>query len=122
MTPLIPFMLQRCLCSLAHPIPPHTPPCWGSPQNSLPLEHHHFVGLYVAQVQLLALLYHIWVLAHQQPANVGEEKAPHGVVGVCICLGEFVVDTMVPDPLVDVILQGKGSRDLGPGLEMIPSK
>lgn len=53
---------------------------------------------------------------------MGEEEAPHSIVRVCICLRELVMDTVVPGPLIDVILQGKMSRNLGLRLEMLPSK
>lgn len=44
------------------------------------------------------------MFANQQPADVGEEKAPFGVVGVCVGLRELVVDAVVPGPLVYVVL------------------
>lgn len=59
------------------------------------------------------------MLAHQQPADVGEEEAPFGVVGVRVGLGELVVDAVVPGPLEYVVLitgemggggGGEGSR------------
>lgn len=71
---------------------------------SPPLEHHHRVGLQVGQVQLLAFFDHVRMLAHQQPADVGEEEPPFGIVGVRVRLGELVVDAVVPGPLKYVVL------------------
>lgn len=60
------------------------------------------------------------MLAHEQPANVGEEEAPHGIVWVCVRFRELVMDTVVPDPLIDVVLQVNRSENLGSGLETLP--
>lgn len=87
----------------------------------LSLESDDGVIQQIGEIQLSSLFYDVFVLAHKQPANVGEEEAPHSIVRVCICLGELVVDTVVPGPLIDVILQGKMSRNLGLRLEMLPS-
>lgn len=86
---------------------------------SPPLEHHHRVGLQVGQVQLPAFFNHVRMLAHQQPANVGEEEPPLGVVGVRIRLGELVVDTVVPGPLKYVVLAaGRGGKEGLRGFQM----
>lgn len=68
------------------------------------LEHHHLVGLQVGQVQLPAFFDDVGMLAHQQPADVGEEEPPFGVVGVRVGLRELVVDAVVPGPLEYVVL------------------
>lgn len=82
---------------------------------SPPLEHHHRVGLQVGQIQLLAFLDHVRVLAQQQPADVGEEEPPFGVVGVCVGLGEPVVDAVVPGPLEYVVLVAGGITRISDG-------
>lgn len=69
------------------------------------LEHDDFICLQVRQLQLLALLDDVGVLAYEQPANVSEEKAPHCIVGVGIRLRVLVVNPVVPRPLVDVVLE-----------------
>lgn len=68
------------------------------------LEHNHRVCLEVLQLQLASLFDDVGMLADQQPADVGEEEAPLSVVGVGVRLRELVVDSVVPGPLVDVIL------------------
>lgn len=55
------------------------------------------------------------MLAHQQPADVGEEEPPFGIVGVRVRLGELVVDAMVPGPLKYVILVMEGGGGTGGG-------
>lgn len=80
---------------------------------SPPLEHHHRVGLQVGQVQLLAFFDHVRMLAHQQPADVGEEEPPFGIVRVRVCLGELVVDAVVPGPLKYVVLVMMGGDRRG---------
>lgn len=55
------------------------------------------------------------MLAHQQPADVGEEEAPFGIVGVRVGLGELVVDAVVPGPLEYVILVTGGTGGEGWG-------
>lgn len=50
------------------------------------------------------------MLANQQPTDVGKEEPPHGIVGVCICLGILVVDAVVPRPLIYVILRTNRQR------------
>lgn len=79
---------------------------------SPPLEHHHGVGLQVGQVQLLAFFDYVGMLAHQQPADVGEEEPSRGVVGVGVSLRELVVDAVVPGPLEYVVLMGGGVQSI----------
>ncbi len=52
----------------------------------LPLKHYNFVGQQVIELQLASFLNDVRVLAHQQPADVREEEAPHGVVRVGVGL------------------------------------
>lgn len=73
-----------------------------------PLKHYHFVRQQVSELQLPAFFYDIWMFAHQQPANVGKEEAPFGVVGVGVCLWVFVVNSVVSSPFKNVILQVEG--------------
>lgn len=54
------------------------------------------------------------MLAHQQPADVGEEEPLFGVVGVRVRLGVLVVDAVVPGPLEYVVLiTGGGGEGRG---------
>lgn len=55
------------------------------------------------------------MLPHQQPADVGEEEPPFGVVGVRVGLGELVVDAVVPGPLEYVVLVTVGEERGGDG-------
>lgn len=57
------------------------------------------------------------MLAHEEPADVGEEEAPAGVVRVRVRLRVLVVHAVVSAPLVDVVLHKKhgGVRGEGPG-------
>lgn len=71
----------------------------------LSLESDNGVIQKISEIQLSSLFYDVFVLAHEQPADVGEEEATAGIVGVCICLRVLVVHTVVSAPLVDVILQ-----------------
>lgn len=68
------------------------------------LEHNHCVRLQVRHVQLLTLLDDVGMFANQQPADVGEEESPLGVVRVRVRLRVLVVGAVVSRPLVDVIL------------------
>lgn len=68
------------------------------------LKHNHFICRQVWQLQFFALFNNIGMFANHQPTNVGEEEPPSGIVGVCVCLGVLVVDTVVPRPLIYVIL------------------
>lgn len=59
----------------------------------------------VAHVDLLPLLNHIGMFPHHQPSNVGEEKAPFGIVWICVRFGKLVVNAMISDPFEYWILQ-----------------
>lgn len=71
----------------------------------LSLELDHRISKQVSDVKLSPLLNDIWMLANQQPPDVGEEEASARIVGVRICLRVLVVGSVVPGPLEDVILQ-----------------
>lgn len=71
---------------------------------SPPLKHNHFICLQVHHLQFPSLFNDVGVFANQQPTDVGEEKPPRGVVGVCVRLRVLVMDAVVPCPLVYVIL------------------
>lgn len=77
----------------------------------LSLEHNHFVGQQVLELQLSSPLDDFRVFAHQQPADVGEEEAPRGVVRVAVCLRVLVVHPVIPGPLVDIILWTEEQTD-----------
>lgn len=84
--------------------PPHTR---AQHSHLLSLEPDNRVIQQVREIQFPPLLYDVPVLAHEQPANVGEEEATAGVVRVRVCLRVLVVHTVVSAPLVDVVLHGK---------------
>lgn len=73
----------------------------------LSLESDHRIRQQVGEVKLSPLLNDILMFAHKQPPDVGEEEAPAGVVRVRVGLRVLVVDSVVPGPLEDVILQGE---------------
>lgn len=45
------------------------------------------------------------MLANEQPPDVGEEETPAGIVGVSVGLRVLVMNSVVPGPFEDVILQ-----------------
>lgn len=49
-------------------------------------------------------------LAHQ-PADVSEEEAAIDVVRICVGVAEFVMHSMISDPLDDAVLQGDGLKE-----------
>ncbi len=59
----------------------------------------------IADVDRLSPFLHIGVFAHKQPADVSEEEPALGIVWIGLRLRVFVVHTMVPGPLYDVILK-----------------
>ena len=71
----------------------------------LSLEPDHRISQQVGDVKLPPLLDNIPMLADKQPPDMGEEEAPAGVVGISVGLRVLVVDSVVPGPLEDVILQ-----------------
>lgn len=75
----------------------------------LSLEPDDGVVQQVSEIQFSPLLNDVPVLAHEQPADVGEEEATAGVVRVCVRLRVLVVHAVVSAPLVDVILQREHS-------------
>lgn len=84
-------------------------------------QHSHLLSLepddgviqQVSEIQFPPLLYDVPVLAHEQPADVGEEEATAGIVRVRVRLGVLVVHTVVSAPLVDVVLHRKHGRVRG---------
>ena len=79
-------------------------------KHILPLKHDHFIGLQVGELQLASLLDDVRVLPHQEPADVGEEESPQGVMGVRVCLREFMVDSVISSPLINIILCKGGTK------------
>lgn len=75
------------------------------------MELDHGIGQDIAHVDLLALMEHVRVFVHHQPAAVREPEAPVRVVGVSIGLRVLVVDTMIPHPVEDGVLAGNGEAD-----------
>lgn len=71
----------------------------------LSLEPDHRISQQVGDVKLPPLLDNIPMLADKQPPDMGEEEAPAGVVGISVRLRVLVVDSVVPGPLEDVVLQ-----------------
>lgn len=71
----------------------------------LSLESNHRISQQVSEVKLAPLLDDISMFANKQPPDMGEEETPAGIVRVSIGLWVLVVDSVVPGPLKDVILQ-----------------
>ncbi len=71
----------------------------GEPRIKFLLEHDKGIFQEIRKVKLASNLHDIRVLLHEQPSHVGEEKSTSCVVGVCISLGEFVVNAMVTCPV-----------------------
>lgn len=88
----------------------------------LSLESDDGVIQQIGEIQLSSLFYDVFVLAHKQPANVGEEEAPAGIVWVRICLRVLVVHAVVSAPLVDVILQREQGGVRGERLGAAPAE
>ena len=70
------------------------------------LEHDDAVLLQVRDVDGAALDEDVRVLAHHQPANVGEAESALGVVRVPVGLRVLVVDAVVTSPFQNVVLHG----------------
>lgn len=77
-------------------------------QNLLLLPHDELVSLQVTHVDDLSLLNDIRMRCQEQPADVREEKTALCIMRVGICLGVFVVDSMVVRPSVSIALKRKG--------------
>lgn len=76
------------------------------------LEAHQRVRPHVRHVNLGAFLLHQRVLPTEQPADVGKEEAPFGVVRIGVRLRVLVVGAVVANPFVDVILDSsKDEKD-----------
>lgn len=64
------------------------------------------IGQHVAHVDQTTLFDALRVLPQHQPTNVGEEEAPVRVVRVGIGFGVLVMDSVIPDPIVQTVLTG----------------
>mmetsp|Transcript_5738 Transcript_5738/g.12550 ORF Transcript_5738/g.12550 Transcript_5738/m.12550 type:complete len:304 (-) Transcript_5738:87-998(-) len=71
------------------------------PRVEILLKHHAAILLEVINVYSTASLSNTRVLLEVQPANVGEPKAPDGVVRISNSLGVEMVRAVVPRPVVD---------------------
>jgi len=58
----------------------------------------------IAHIDSLASSGYSWVFSAQQPANVSKEKPTSGIVRVGIRFTEFVMDSVVSTPFVNMIL------------------
>lgn len=61
--------------------------------------------LQITHVDRGSLADHIRMFADQEPAHVREEETSLRVMGVRISVREFMMDSVIPHPLVNVILQ-----------------
>jgi hypothetical protein len=84
---------------------------------SLSLETNYWIGFQVTHVDCFALREDIWMFPNQKPAHVGEEKPSGGVMGVGVCIGEFVMDAMVACPFVYTVLETNRLEDAQKDLE-----
>ena len=73
-------------------------------EHLLPLEHADGVRIQVTHVQALAFGLDIGMFPDQQPATMCKEETTLGIVGICLCLGVLVMDTVITGPFDDVIL------------------
>jgi len=71
------------------------------------LESKNWISLQVFNAQLLALLLDILMLAHEEPAHVGEEKSTSGFVRIGIGFAVLVMDSVITRPFDDMILKGE---------------
>ena len=59
----------------------------------------------VTEVYRLPFLLYIWVLLHQQPADVSKKETSVSVMRVCRSLRELMVYAVIPTPDEEVILE-----------------
>lgn len=62
------------------------------------------VLLEITHIDRRALADDVRVLADQEPAHVREEEAPLCVVRIRVCVRKLMVNSVVPHPLINVIL------------------
>lgn len=70
------------------------------------LEHDSRVFVQVAEVQFFSGPDNLRVFLDVQPSHVGEEESAHGIVGVGVGFGVFMVDTVIAGPVEDGSLVG----------------
>ena len=75
---------------------------------SLSLEHNNGISSNVIHGNPFPFRVDIPVFLDKQPAHVGKEEPSVGIVGVSVSVGKLMVDSMVPDPFIDVVLQSHG--------------
>lgn len=69
------------------------------------LPNDNRILLEIAHVDRGTLVDDVRMLAHQEPAHVREEEASLRVVRIRIRVRKLVVDSMIPHPFVNMILQ-----------------
>jgi hypothetical protein len=68
------------------------------------LEHDDRISLQVRHVHTFPLHLHGLMFLRHKPSHVGEEEASSRIMWVGIRFHEFVMDSVVPAPLVDAVL------------------
>lgn len=74
-------------------------------RNSPFLEHDDGICFEVREVDGFPETDNVGMFAHHEPADVGEEEASGGVVGVSVGVAVLVVLPVVSDPNVQAVLQ-----------------
>merc|ERR1719209_325713 len=69
------------------------------------------IPVQIRKIDLLSLLFHFGMLSTKQPADVSKEKAPVGIMRICVSLGILVMNPVISGPLDDVVLQGGGLEE-----------
>ena len=78
------------------------------PWIQLLLEHDYGVFVQIGEIQFFSCPDNLGVFLDIQPAHVGKEKSPSGIVRISIGLGVLVMHTMVTSPVINGALVGDG--------------
>ena len=70
------------------------------------LESHHRILFQIGQVDCATFFDHRRMFGAHEPAHVGEEESPFGVVWIGIGLRVLVMDSVVTTPHEDTVLHG----------------
>lgn len=68
------------------------------------VEEKNGIIFQITHVDLLAKRGDIGMLANKKPSHVREEEATFAIMWICVCVGEFVMYTMISHPLYDIFL------------------
>lgn len=68
------------------------------------LKHYYWICLKVGHIDRLAFIDDGWVFFRHQPTHVREEETPVGIMGICICIRVFMMQSVVSHPDVQAVL------------------